>query len=208
MVVTGKKIIRQSTFETNSSSSHSLVIGRCAKSTFEQFPRNSKRIYGLGEYGVTNGDEYTVDIVKLRSEVDKAKFMINIIASHIEEDDDDGEGHYPEVAFWFDHKNKIENPNRTFETLIVQKPFVWLKEVLESYTKTKFIFMKPKGNYFPYYETVYDEYKHIDKVTNIDFFDEKKFKERVSQIIFDKDIVIIDAGMPNNCNIYLKNYVY
>lgn len=203
-----RKIVRQGTFETNSSSTHSLVIGRRTKSTSEEFPRNSKHIYCLGEYGRTSGGEYTLDIVTLRSEVDKAKFMLNIIASHIEEDDDFEEGHYPEVAFWFDHKNKIENPNRTFETLIAQKPFVWLKEVLESYTKTKFNFMKPKRNYFPYYEIVYDEYKHIDKATNIDFFDEKKFKERVAQIIFDKDIVIIDADMPQDCNIDLKDYVY
>lgn len=202
-----KRIIRLNTFETNSSSSHSLVIGRRTKPTLEQFPRNSKHIHHLEEYGVTWSGERSLDIAKLHSEVDKARFMLNIIASHIEEDDDYEESHYPEVTFWLDYDNNIENPNRTFETLIAQKPFVWLKEVLESYTETEFKFVKPKSSHFPYYETTYDDNKCLDKVTDIDFFDEKKFKERVAQIIFDEEIVIVDADIPYGCDIDLESYI-
>lgn len=202
-----KRIIRLNTFETNSSSSHSLVIGKRTEPILNQFPRNSEYIYHLEEYGATWSDECTLDIAKLRSEIDKARFMLNIIASHIAEEDDREESHYPEVTFWLDYDNDIENSNRTFETLIAQKPFVWLKEVLESYTGTEFKFTEPEDSYFPYYETVYDENKDLDKVTDIDFFDEKKFKERVAQIIFDEEIVIVDADIPYGCDIDLESYI-
>lgn len=201
--MTGKKIVRQSTFETNSSSSHSLVISRRIKPKLEQFPRNSKHIYYLEEYGVTWSGECALDVAKLHSEVNKARFMLNIIASHIEEDDDYNKGHYPEVAFWLDG----DNPNRTFEALIAQKPFVWFKEVLESHTNTEFEFVEPRGDYFPYYERVCDDRKSLDKAIDIDFFDEKKFKERVAQIIFDEEIIIIDADIPYGCDVDFKSYV-
>ena len=202
-----KKIIRLNTFETNSSSSHSLVIGKRTEPVLEQFPRNSEYIYHLEEYGVTWCDECTPDIARLCSEVDKARFMLNIIASHIEDDDDCEGGHYPEVTFWLDYDNEIKNPNRTFETLIKQKPFVWLKEVLESYTGTEFKFVEPDDNYYPCYGRVYDECKAVDEATGIDFFDEEKFKERVTEIIFNEEIVIVDADIPYSCDIDLECYI-
>ena len=202
-----KKIIRKNTFETNSSSSHSLVIGKRTEPALDYFRRNSKYIYHLEEYGRTYCDDYTPDIARLYSEVDKARFMLNIIASHIEDDNDCEGNHYPEVIYWLDYDNRIENPNRTFETLIKQKPFVWLKEVLESYTGTEFKFVEPDYNYFPYYRGVYDEYRGLDEVADIDFFDEEKFKERVAEIIFNEEIVIVDADIPYSCDIDLEDYI-
>lgn len=202
-----KKIIRRNTFETNSSSSHSLVIGKRTKPVLDYFPRNSEYIYHLEEYGRAYCDDYTPDIARLYSEVDKARFMLNIIASHIEDDDDCEGNHYPEVIYWLDYDNRIENPNRTFETLIEQKPFVWLKEVLESYTGIEFKFVEPDSNYFPYYGRVYDEDRGLDEVADIDFFNEEKFKERVAEIIFNEEIVIVDADIPYGCDIDLEDYV-
>ena len=204
-----KRIIRLNTFETNSSSSHSLVIGKRTKPMLEYFPRNCEFIiYNLEEYGSAWCDDYTPEINRLYSEVDKARFMLNIIASHIERDDDCNGNHYPAVSYWIgDWHDDIKNPNRTFEALIAQKPFVWLKEVLESHTGTTFKFVEPDSNYFPYYKTVYDDDKGLDEATNIDWFDEEKFKERVSEIIFNEEIIIVDASIPYGCDIDVEDYI-
>ena len=191
-----KKIIRKGVYETNSSSSHALSIGGRKQCRLDIFPRNSEYIYHLEEYGVTDSDEWKLDVVKLYSEVDKARFMINIITSHIDESEQ-----YPEVNYWLDWPKRIENPNRTFEMLIGQKPFVWLKEVLEKETGTEFEFEKPeRDNWFPYYKSFYLD-DDIATATGIDFYDEEKFKERVRDIIFNEEIVITDADIPYSCDV-------
>lgn len=196
-----KKIIREKTFETNSSSSHALIIGGRKERSLDTFPRNSEYIYWLYDYGVTDSDEWELDIAKLYSEVDKARFMINIIVSHIE----DSEENYPEVDYWLDWPNRIENPNRTFKTLIKQKPFVWLKELLEKETGTKFEFEEPENDYFPYYRHFYVDDDDVATAASIDFYDEEKFKKRVVDIIFNPEIVITDADIPYSCNIHIED---
>ena len=187
-----KKIVRLNTFETNSSSSHSLVITTRTEPVMKYFPKNSDEVFKLTEYGVVGRCDYGVNVETLYCEVDKARFMLNILATHIDDDTDYyEEGHYPEVTYWADSENNIKNENRTFETFIKQKPFVWLKELLEEKTGTKFEFAKPNSWRFPYYETIYLE-EDLDEVVDIDWFDEKLFKERVSKIIFNDDIIIKD----------------
>lgn len=193
-----KKIVRLNTFETNSSSSHSLVITTRTEPVIKYFPKNSDEVFKLTEYGVVGRCDYGVNIETLYCEVDKARFMLNIIATHIDWDSDEyyDECHYPDVEYWSDSDNKIKNKNRTFETLIKQKPFIWLKELLEEKTGTKFEFVKPttRDNYydpFPYYEIAYPD-EGLDEAVGIDWFDEKLFKERVSEIIFNDDIIIKD----------------
>ena len=207
-----KTIIRKNTFETNSSSSHSLVIGRRTQPILEVFPKNSEQVYRLKAMAVAYGDEIYVKMQRLQSEVDKARFMLNIIASHI----DSNEDLYPEVSYYsipeegalelkdFTYQrdyfrylsNRLENPNRTFETLIAQKPFVWFKEVLEEETGTKFEFVKPSDNYFPYYDCAHDECNDLDDIVGINWLDETRFKARMKEIVFDEDIVILDVDVP------------
>lgn len=197
-----KKIIRTGVYETNSSSSHALSIGGRKQRYLDTFPRNSEYIYYLAEYGVTCSDEISLDLARLYSEVDKAKFILNILASHIEEEDE----RYPDTAYWLDWENRIQNPNRSFELLIAQKPFVWLKELLEEQTGTKFEFEQPHDNDFPYYRTAYDDNYGLDDVVNINWYDEKKFKERMSEIIFNPDIIIIDADIPYGCDVDINDF--
>lgn len=195
-----KKIVRRGVFESNSSSSHALIVGGRKERSLDTFPRNSEYIYHLAEYGVTDSDEWKLDVAKLYSEVDKARFMINVIVSHIEE----AEENYPEVNYWLDWPNRIENPDRTFETLIKQNPFVWLKELLEKETGTEFEFEEPYNDCFPYYDYFYLN-GYIDKNTDIDFYDEKKFKERVAEIIFNPEIIITDADIPYSCDVDIED---
>lgn len=186
-----KRIIRPGTFETNSSSSHSLIIKRQENPTIETFPRKSNEVFKLSEYGVSNGHEEYADINKLMSEVDKARYMLNVIAAHIDINDD----YYPDVNYWIDYEHKIKNENRGFSKLIQQTPFVWFKELLEERTGTKFEFIEPKSNYFPYYDAAYYENAISDEF-NIDFEDEHKFKTTVENIVFDENVIIIDADIP------------
>ena len=196
-----KKIIRTGVYETNSSSSHAIIIGGRKQRRLDTFPRNSEYIYHLAEYGVTYSDERSLDVARLYSEVDKARFMLNILACHI----DDEYERYPAVVYWLDWENRITNPNRSFEALIAQKPFVWLKELLEEQTGTEFEFEKPDDSYFPYYRKAYDDNYGLDHI-NIDWYDEKKFKERVSEIIFNPDIIITDADIPYGCDIDINDF--
>lgn len=192
-----KRIVRLNTFETNSSSSHSLVITKRTESVMKYFPKNSDEVFELTEYGVAYCHEYGYEVNVMYNEVDKARFMLNVIAGHIEAADDyDDENHYPEVSYWVDGdwEKGIKNTNRTFEMLIKQKPFVWLKELLEERTGTKFEFVKPDVWGFPYYRQAYDSNYSLDEAIGINWFDENEFKKRMAEIIFDDDIIIKDSS--------------
>lgn len=205
-----KKIVRKNTFETNSSSSHSLVIGKRTQPVLEHFPRNSEYIYHLEQQGVADGDEVYVEVQRLQSEVDKAKFMLNVIAAHM----DVAENLYPDVSYyavdklksrsdfksqrdyWYYLDSLPRNKNRTFEVMIKQNPFVWFKELLEEETGTEFKFEAPESEYFPYYSAASTEDDNLDDIAGIDWWNEEKFKARVKEIVFDEEIVILDADMP------------
>lgn len=194
-----RKIIRESVFESNSSSSHSLIIKSRKDIRLETFPRNSEYIIWLNEYGVTDGYEQSVDVARLHSEVDKAKFMLNVITEHIETDEYDENCRYPEIAYWIDYDNRIRNDNRNFKTLISQKPFVWFKEMLEEVTGTEFEYEEPDNDYFPYYKRIYLDNYAVEDVFNCNWYDEKDFKEYMKDIVFNEDIIIVDADIPYGC---------
>ena len=50
----------------------------------------------------------------------------------------------------------------------------------------------PDSDYFPYYETVYDNNRSIKSVLGCDINDETSFKKRITEIIFDENIIIED----------------
>lgn len=197
-----RKIIREGVFESNSSSSHSLIIKSRKDIRLDTFPRNSEYIIWLNEYGVADGNEYKAEIARLNSEVDKARFMLNVIASHIDSDGEYDETHYPEVTYWLDYDRRITNDNRNFETLIKQKPFVWFKEMLEEVTGTEFEYEEPNNDYyFPYYQRVYPDDYNVEDVFKCNWYDEKDFKEYMKNIIFNEDVVIVDADIPYGAGI-------
>ena len=186
-----KKIIRKGVFESNSSSSHSISIVNKEKDVLRTFPRNSEYCIRLQESDIANGDELYTVTHKLISEVAKAQFILNIIATYI----DYNEYKYPEVAYWIDHENHIKNDNRNFETLIKQKPFVWFKEVLEEETGSKFEFEKPYDNNYgyPYYLYACDSDYGLESIFKCDWQDEKSFKDLMRNIVFNDNVVIIDS---------------
>ena len=83
------KTIRTNTFETNSSSTHSSTISKCQKPREDKIPRNVTRdtgkLFSVVEYGDCGGsdEEYACDT--LRTETEKLSFIINMIASVVED---------------------------------------------------------------------------------------------------------------------------
>lgn len=173
-----KKIVRSNTFETNSSSTHSLTI---INKKFEsgELPISSSYTCTLEGQEFPWG-EYSYQYI---TELGKARFMLNIIATHIED-----------KYMWKNVLNKTyEDTN--FEEFIKENPFVWFKEVLEEETGTEFEFVKPENaKYFPYYSGICLE-DDLDGIIEIDWYNEEKFKERVKQIVFNKNIVIVNSNI-------------
>lgn len=214
-----KKIIRKGVFESNSSSSHVLIIGKRTQPMFDRFPRNVDGLaYELIDMEVADSDEWRSDIHRLYGEVQKARFMLNILAAHINAEDE----HYPEISYYAvpekDLRKSSEfesyrdyalyldsiprNKNRTFETMIKQKPFMWFKEMLEEETGIKFKFVEPKDDYFPFYDAVYID-EDLNQIVDIDWFNEEAFKARIKEIVFDDNIVILDADVPYGSDVDL-----
>ncbi len=75
------KQIRRGVFETNSSSSHSITITKWEPPKEMDIPRNSPEIFKVAEMG--QADEYQK--VTHESEIDKLRFVINMIAQAYEE---------------------------------------------------------------------------------------------------------------------------
>lgn len=214
-----KKIIRLNVFESNSSSSHTLIIGKRTQPMLDRFPRNvDGLVYELMDMKVADSDEWRSDVHRLYGEVQKARFMLNILAAHMNADEE----HYPEISYYAvpekdlrkssafesyrDYSRYLEsiprNDNRTFETMIKQKPFVWFKEMLEEETGIKFEFIEAVNDWFPFYDAVYPD-EDLNQIVDIDWFNEEAFKARVKEIVFDDDIVILDADVPYSSDIDL-----
>ena len=166
-----KRKIRRGVFETNSSSTHTITIYNRGELKYSDIPKNSQIIIdGTHEFGTEIFDE-----------VGKLNFIVTILASILE-------------AKYY---NEIEN--MTFESMTKYDWFKWLAEVVQEESNTLVIYKCPKNykgedvKYAPFYETTYDEYSSLEYIlmgnkSSID--DEKVFKRKIKEIIYDKGYVI------------------
>lgn len=184
------KTIRTNTFETNSSSTHSITISKYQKPREDNIPRNLTRdtgkLFSVVEYGDCGGgdEEYACDT--LRTETEKLSFIINMIASVVEDT------HYD---MWdYDKRNESGYNEKIFNQMIKTDLFVWLQEAVLEETGTMIDYVKPNNNRFPFYETTYDECVGIEELLQVS--DKEKFKNKVKKIIFDKDIFINNEVCP------------
>ena len=184
-----KRIVRKNTFETNSSSTHSLTIIN-KKFVSDELPRNSSYIYMLEECELPYG-EYSF---QYGSETGKARFMLNIIANY-----------FDDMLVYASTESYKALQEIDFETFIKYNQFVWFKEVLEEETGTKFEFVKPEREYFPFYTPICTEY-YIDEILDINWSDKEKFKERVKEIVFNKDIIIVDSDLEYGNDVNFSYY--
>lgn len=184
------KKIRYGSFETNSSSTHTITISKYQKPREENIPRNLTKITGemfnIAEYGDCGGDDETYACDTIRTEVEKLGFIINMIASICQNKYED---------MWDFNKRDIKGYNEEiFQKLIKTDLFTWLKESVFEETGTMINYVMPEGYLFPFYETTYDENRGISSILSTESKDE--FKKKVKEIIFDKDVIIENEVCP------------
>lgn len=183
--------IRRSVFETNSSSTHSITIVKNNKNEYKYIPRNLETTYKVEEYGDVGGSDERYAVNKHRDEVDKLRYIINMIASFYEGKDND-----------WDYKRKDDKKyfEESFKQLINKDLFVWLKEVVKEETGTEIEYVKPTYNWYPFFETTYSDDEDIEYLLcikeNLDGINKEIFKDRVKDIIFNKDIIIENKNIP------------
>jgi hypothetical protein len=187
------KIIRNGVFETNSSSTHSISIIKYKQPKHMIIPRNAP-LFEVEEIGQAYGDEYRLDKRHHHSEADKLRFIVNVIASYVR---DNADLYGLEVEYG-DNYSEVEESKirRCYENLIKLNPFAWLKELVEVETNTEITFVKPDSNYFPFFETVYDDKDNLDEIFNCDWQDEKSFKEFMKNVIFNEGVIIENKDVP------------
>lgn len=177
------KQIRRSVFETNSSSSHSITITKWEPPKEVNIPRNLKKPFLVSEMGQVDDNERAVH----DDEVSKLRFIINMIA-----------GAYEELT-WSEKTEEYAETFRklSFEGLIEHDLFVLLKEVVKEETGTTIEFAKPHRDYFPYFEEAYNEDKYVKDLLDVEIegntLNKEKFKARIKEIIFNKEIIIKDV---------------
>lgn len=187
------KTIRKGTFETNSSSTHSITICKKKKPIELLIPRNSVVPYMVEEYGDVSYSDETYDKDVHNNEVNKLRFLINMIASIYDESLLSDEWDYNE-------RDNVEYNKQYFKKLINSELFVWLKEVVAEETKTEIEYVQPSGDWFPFFETTYSENDSIENLLCLkkegNSYNEELFKNRVREIIFNNDIVIENVNCP------------
>lgn len=171
-----KKQIRRGVFETNSSSTHSVSIYNRGKLQYSDIPRDSEVV-------LNDTYSYGTDIF---DELGKLNYIVTMLASICKRRMD-----YDEL--------EIE---KSFEAMVGLDWFKWLAEVVKEESNTEVVFECPtyrngdKKTYFPYYDTTYDENDSIDDILTGDddevLTNEEKYKERVRDIIYNREIVIED----------------
>lgn len=157
------KVIRKNVFETNSSSTHSISI-------YKWQPTRESKIPVNGELEV---DGYISSQTEIKDEVGKLNYIVVMLASIL------------------DHEDRDYDNEPNLEEVINSNIFVWLKEIIKEQRNTDIVY-KSDQSYFPYFETTYDENDSIEEILKCDIDDEKSFKERITEIIFDENIVIED----------------
>ena len=176
------KQIRRKVFETNSSSTHSITIAKKTEIKEKNIPRNSKSIYLVKEFGDVDGGECEYDLNAHMDEEDKLRYIVNMIATV------------------YDSCHDYDETKENFILLINQDLFIWLKEVVEEETGSRIEFDIQENRYFPYFETTYAEDDNIEELLHIEedgeSFNKEKFKKRVKEIIFNKDIAIYNENCP------------
>lgn len=200
--------IRFGTFETNSSSTHTVSIRvNKPKLVKNDIPRNSLDVFKIYDYEVCNGEESESIENILMSEISKTAFILKVIGHYLEGlfddlSDDDFKKIYLDRCGKesIDINDPIEFKKSMSEDLIYTK---WLKDVVyeETGTRIEFELKHVEGSYsnkyFPYTSVPYNEGKSDDE-----FYDsltdslreenEHLFKSLCREIIFNKDIIIVD----------------
>lgn len=181
------KTIRNCIFETNSSSTHSLVI--------HNFDSNNNAIpKGVENYNIC--DNESADGSLFVGEQRKLRYLLGIIAAQIMyEADHDYFGVSNWYAYW---GNKSEEGWKLFGDKILNYPWIkWLNEILKEKCDTT-IYLYRRYTEFPYFaetESYDQDSEEIFEMMGIDKKDmsnESVVKAAFENIIFNPNVIIED----------------
>ena len=191
-----KQTIRIETFETNSSSYHSISIRKKSDKKVLQEIEVGKETILTGKIDYkTIGYTESYSFVS-RTKLDKANMLCRYISavmqSWLDECDD-----YDEYIN--NGADSDERRARRKEVGLKQPLFTALKKAITNYTNApvNFDFSKaPKWE--DWFESVYDESKDLSDIIGIsDYSNEEKLVEAYSRVIFDDDLEIIEECESN-----------
>lgn len=192
------KIIREGVFETNSSSSHSLTIKKRTKPRVNDIPRGVDSFL-VNEYGVCCCSDESVDINRHYTQVAKLSFLLNMLAT-VCNYCQDWDLMFKDYSY-DDYRsaiNKYEYMTQFWEEMINSPYFTILQDVVFEETGTHIEFARPDSDDIPFYDCVYTDDGDVDELLGFDIknFDAESYKKRLKEILFDEDMVIIDASIP------------
>lgn len=167
--------VRRGTFETNSSSTHSLSITE-RKPSLQKFVKGQRIVLT----GYQCDDHYTYYGVKtFNSQEEKANLLVNMLFVIIDSESD--------ISLW-----SIDDYELRYEYLMSQPQFTWLKEVIEEETHGTVSYpnFEELHDKYEFFDVMYDDDRNVSDILDVDFNDELKFKARVKEIIFNDDITI------------------
>lgn len=200
--------IRNSVFETNSSSSHSISIGPIKKKEVNKnIPRNIK-LYEVPEYERANGREERTVSNTLITEVSKLSFLFNIVATCIENEFEDYDD-YIVTTFSCLCGRAVSESDPADQRKAVSQDLIymrWLREMVQEETGTLIKIPVPKEkryDEFPYFDTLYTEghddfYEEIKK--SIEDQDEALFKALCREVVFNPEVIIKDIDAAYCCD--------
>ena len=181
------KTIRNNTFETNSSSTHSLVIHNFEGSNFH-IPK------GVEDYNIC--DNESADGSLFVGETRKLRYLLGIIASQIKyEADRDYFGVSNWYAYWGEKSKEGWN---LFGDKILNFPWIkWLNEVVKDKCDTT-LYLYRRYTEFPYfaegesYDMEQNEVYEMLGIDKKDMFNESVVKAAFENIIFNPNVIIED----------------
>lgn len=175
------KQTRHGVFETNSSSTHSLVILTSENSQDKSYYINEELVFG--EYG------WGVD--SLRDPSSKAEYLLTSIQYVEEKAKEIQYVYYNENKIQYE-KDKLEYYNSIFEAILESKYTKWIFELIQEKTKSNPTLRMLQSSYYP---LGYIDHQSLSPSIFEDAFDlfsmnEIDFKNKVEDIIFNESYVI------------------
>lgn len=174
------KQVRNSVFETNSSSTHSLVISKHGDN-IKDYYINEELVFG----------EYGWEVDSLRDPSSKAEYLLTTIQYVEEKAKEIPYLHYVEDGEQY-AKNKSEYYKLMFEAVLESKYTKWILEVIESKTGITPVLGMLQNTWHP---LGYIDHQSLSPSIFEDEFDlfsmsEIDFKNKVDDILFDNKYVI------------------
>lgn len=193
------KLIREGVFETNSSSTHSVTISR-RKPKVDDIPRGVNSFLVSDRGDISFSDE-SVIIDRCETEMDKLSFVINMLASVCNDWQDDNKMF---LDYDYDKRYQVDDVKdymtQFWLEMINSELFTALKDCVYEVTGTTIEFERPDEDYIPFYGIVYsDEGFSIEEILGIENGDLSGLKDKLKELIFDKEITIINSNIPYGC---------